>query len=43
MDYKGRPNCYLPNDASLLDELNVFYARFDNNNLEPHATMTTAL
>jgi hypothetical protein len=30
-DYKGRPNRDLPNDSSLPDELNVFYARFDNN------------
>ena len=34
-DYKGRPNCDLPNDASLPDELNAFYARFDNKNTEP--------
>ena len=32
MDYKRRPSRDLPNDASLPDELNAFYARFDNNN-----------
>jgi hypothetical protein len=32
MDYKGRPSHYLPNDASQPDELNAFYARFDNTN-----------
>jgi hypothetical protein len=31
-DYKGRPSRDLPNDASLPDELNAFYARFDKNN-----------
>ena len=25
-DYKGKPSCELPSDASLPDELNAFYA-----------------
>ena len=35
MDYKGRSNHDLPNDASLPDILNAFYARFDNNHTVP--------
>jgi hypothetical protein len=34
-DYKGRPNRDLPNYASLPDEVNAFYARFDNNDIVP--------
>jgi hypothetical protein len=34
-DDKGRPSCELPNDASLSDELNDFYAHFEVNNTEP--------
>jgi hypothetical protein len=35
MDYKGKPRHDLPNDASLSDQLNTFYTRFDNNNIVP--------
>jgi hypothetical protein len=34
-DYKGRPSHDLPNNASLPDELNAFYAHLDNNNIMP--------
>ena len=34
MDYKGKPRHKLPSDASLLDELNAFYARFEASNTE---------
>jgi hypothetical protein len=40
-DYKGRLNRDLPNDASLPDEHNAFYARFDNNNIEPRVRAVT--
>ena len=33
-DYKGKPRCVLPIDASLPDELNAFYARFDASNTD---------
>jgi hypothetical protein len=33
-DYKGTPRRELPSDASLPDELNAFYARFDASNTE---------
>jgi hypothetical protein len=32
MDYKGKPSHELPSDASLPDELNAFYARFEASN-----------
>jgi hypothetical protein len=35
MYYKGKPSRELPNDASLPDELNSFYARFEASNTEP--------
>jgi hypothetical protein len=31
--YKGKPSLDLPKNASLPDELNAFYACFDNNNI----------
>ena len=34
MDYKGKPSCELPSDASLPDELNAFYAHFEASNTE---------
>ena len=34
-DYKGKPSCKLPSDASLPDELNAFYACFEAINTEP--------
>lgn len=40
-NYKGRPNSDLPNDASLPDELNACYARFDNNNIDPDVRAVT--
>nr|XP_046210055.1 uncharacterized protein LOC124038336 isoform X3 [Oncorhynchus gorbuscha] len=40
-DYKESPSCDLPNDASLPDELNVFYVRFDNNNVVPGVRAAT--
>ena len=33
-DYKGKPTCELPSDASLPDELNAFYACFEASNTE---------
>jgi hypothetical protein len=39
--YKGRPNRNLINDASLQDEINAFYACFDNNNIEPGVRAVT--
>ena len=33
-DYKGNPRRKLPSDASLPDELNAFYARFEASNTE---------
>jgi hypothetical protein len=33
-DYKGKPRHELPSDASLPDELNAFYARFEASNTE---------
>ena len=33
-DYKGKPRRELPSDASLPDELNAFYARFEASNTE---------
>ena len=33
-DYKGKPRHELPSDASLPDELNAFYARFNASNTE---------
>jgi hypothetical protein len=33
-DYKGKPERELPCDASLPDELNAFYARFEVSNTE---------
>ena len=33
-DYKGEPRRELPSDASLPDELNAFYARFEASNSE---------
>jgi hypothetical protein len=33
-DYKGKPSRELPSDASLPDELNAFYARFEESNTE---------
>ncbi|CDQ57456.1 unnamed protein product [Oncorhynchus mykiss] len=42
-DYKGKPNRDLPNDASIPDELNAFYACFDNNNIEPGLRAVTDL
>ena len=33
-DYKGKPRCELPSYASLPDELNAFYARFEASNTE---------
>ena len=35
MDYKGKPSYELPSDASLPDELNVFYAHFEASNTDP--------
>ena len=32
--YKGTPRCELPSDASLPNELNYFYARFEASNIE---------
>ena len=32
-EYKGRPSLDLPKNTSLPDELNAFYACFDNNNI----------
>jgi hypothetical protein len=32
--YKGKARCKLPSDASLSDELNAFYARFEASNTE---------
>ena len=34
-DYNGEPSRELPSDASLPDELNTFYARFETSNIEP--------
>jgi hypothetical protein len=34
MDYKEKPSRELPSDASLPDEQNVFYARFEASNTE---------
>ena len=34
MDYKGKPSCELPSDASLPDGLNAFNARFEASNTE---------
>jgi hypothetical protein len=34
-DYKGRHSWDLPNNASLPDKLNAFYARLDKNNTKP--------
>ena len=34
MDYKGKPRCELPSDASLPDELKAFYAHFEASNTE---------
>jgi hypothetical protein len=34
MDYKGKPRCELPSDASQPDELNAFYACFKTTNTE---------
>ena len=34
-DYKGKPRSELPSDASLPDELNTFYTRFEASNTEP--------
>ncbi|CDQ96543.1 unnamed protein product [Oncorhynchus mykiss] len=33
-DYKGKPSCELPSDASLPGELHAFYARFEASNTE---------
>ena len=33
-DYKGKPRLKLPSDASIPDELNAFYARFEASNTE---------
>ena len=33
-EYKGKPRCELPSDASPLDKLNAFYARFEASNTE---------
>ncbi|CDQ60434.1 unnamed protein product [Oncorhynchus mykiss] len=33
-DYKGKPRCKLHSDASLPDELNAFYSRFEASNTE---------
>ena len=33
-DYKGKPSRVLPIDATLPDELNGFYARFETSNTE---------
>jgi hypothetical protein len=33
-DYKGKPRRELPNNTSLSDELNAFYARFEASNTE---------
>jgi hypothetical protein len=34
-DHKGKPSHGLPSDASLPDQLNVFYTRFEATNPEP--------
>ena len=34
-NYKGKPSHEVPSDASLPDELNAFYARFEASNTEP--------
>ena len=41
-DYKGKPRRKLPSDASLPDELNAFYARFEASNTEAY-TRTPAV
>ena len=33
-DYKGKPSHQLPSEASLTDELNVFYDRFEASKTE---------
>jgi hypothetical protein len=33
--YKGKSNCVVPTEASLADELIIFYARFKADNSEP--------
>jgi hypothetical protein len=35
LDYKGKPSYELPSEASLPDERNTFYARFEAGNTEP--------
>ena len=43
MDYIGKPRHELPSDASLPDELNAFYARFEASNTEACTRATAVL
>ena len=42
-NYKGKPSCELPSDASLPDELNAFYACFEASNTEACMTAPAVL
>ena len=41
-DYKGKPCCELPSDASLPDELNAFFSHFEVSNTEACMRVPTA-